>query len=573
MFRDGELDLVTLLRRADHITRREFLRRAALAGLALPAAGALAAACGPGAPQAQAPAATPPQSGTAATGASAAKKPKRGGTFVTLGHQNVTSLSPDDGGPSVFYVLTANIHEGLLKVDENYKLKPNLAERFETSPDGRTWTFHLRQGVKWHDGQPFTSADVKYNFDWLRNPDNGAIGQPLFREVERVDTPDDFTAVVSLKQANAPFAALSATRLLVPKHVHETIGEKAYKQQPVGTGPYKLKELKPAEYGLLEAFDDYWGGRPWIDSWRQNIVPEVAVRAIALQTGQADSTTWPLAPEDTLKFLNDPNFHSYRAPGVAVNHFPINTTRPLFGDKQVRQAMLYAIDRESLVSNLLKGLAVKATSNISPALADYYEPNVPQYPHDPDKARALLTQAGWHAGPDGILLDGSGNSFRFTCDVFVGDTLRRSEAETVQGQLREVGIDMQLREIEPTTALNAARNGDFDMQLFNWTYGGSGGDPDPNVTLRSDGLNNYSHWKSPQADKLIDSGAAETDPAKRKAIYGDLQKLVAEEVPFLFVMYWETVLHFNKRIKGMPETATNPYWLYQEFRNYWIEEE
>lgn len=579
------LDLPQLLRNASPATRREFLRRAALAGLSMPALGALAAACGPSTPAAPAGATVAPAAGaTPASGAASSssaptaaaatsgKQPKRGGTFVTLGHQNVTSLSPDDGGPSVFYALIANIHEGLLKVDQNYKIQPVLAERFQTSPDGKTWTFNLRHGVKWHDGQPFTAADVKYNIDWLRDPANAAIGQPLFKDVANVDTPDDYTVVVTLKQANAPFAALSATRLLVPKHVHEKIGEKAYKQQPVGTGPYRLKELKPAEYGLLEAFDDYWGGRPYIDNWRENIVPEVSVRAIALQTGQADSTTWPLAPEDTLKFLNDPNFQNFRAPGVAVNHFPMNNTRPIFADKRVRQAMLYAIDRDALVNDLLKGLAVKATANISPAVEAFYEPNVTQYPRDLDKSRSLLKDAGWTPGSDGVLVNASGDRFHFICDVFVGDTLRRSEAETVQAQLQEAGITMELREVEPTTALNAARNGDFDMQLFNWTYGGTNGDPDPSVALRSDGLNNFSHWKNDQADKLIDAGAAEVDADKRKKIYGDLQKLVADEVPFLYIMYWQTILHFNKRIKGMPESATNPYWLYQEFRNYWIEE-
>jgi len=128
----------------------------------------------------------------------------------------------------------------------------------------------------------------------------------------------------------------------------------------------------------------------------------------------------------------------------------------------------------------------------------------------------------------------------------------------VERQLREVGIEMELRESEPTTALNAARNGDFDMQLFNRTYGGSGGDPDASVTLPSDGLNNFSHCRNPEADKLIDSGAAEMDPEKRKRIYSDLQKLIAEEVPFLYIRHWETALHFNKRIKGVPEKLHQP---------------
>ncbi len=127
-------------------------------------------------------------------------------------------------------------------------------------------------------------------------------------------------------------------------------------------------EQNVGDHVTLQAFDDYWDGRPWIDTMAENIVPETSVRAIALQTGDADSSTWPLAPEDTLKYLQDPKFQSYRAPGAAVNHYPINNKRPFLADKRARQAMMFALDRDSMVKDLLSGLAVKATSNISPAL-------------------------------------------------------------------------------------------------------------------------------------------------------------------------------------------------------------
>src|SRR5438067_2033014 len=236
MSSDQRLDLVQLLREADPATRREFLKRAALAGLSMPAFGALLAACGgppasPAAPTAAggtsgaAPAqatrvATIPTpmvaspSPAASTGAASAppagRKPKQGGLFVTTGHQDVTSLSPDDGSPTVLYVCIANIHEALLNVDENYQIVGRLAESYQVSPDGKTWTFKLRQGVKWHDGQPFTSADVKYNFDFIMDPANAAIRAPLFAEVDKVEAPDPMTVVVTLKQPSAPFAANTA---------------------------------------------------------------------------------------------------------------------------------------------------------------------------------------------------------------------------------------------------------------------------------------------------------------------------------------------------------------------------
>ncbi|HEY8292123.1 MAG TPA: ABC transporter substrate-binding protein [Thermomicrobiales bacterium] len=605
------LDLVEALRDATPAQRHEFSRRAALLGMSGSAVAALLAACGgtssaptntpaaagtQAAPtkgtiptvavnQATAPAAssaastsgTAPAasaaSGSPTTAASSSgKKPKRGGTFVTMGHQDISSLSPDDAGPTVWYVLIYNIHEALLKVDENYKLVPVLAESYQIAPDGKTWTFKLRKGVKWHDGQPFTSADVKYYYDWIRDPKNAAINQPNFKDVSNVDAPDDSTVVVTLSRVYVPFGALSATIAIVPKHVHEKIGEVEYKKAPVGTGPYKFMEQKLGDHVTLQAFDDYWDGRPYIDFWRENVVPETSVRAIALQTGDADSSTWPLAPEDDLKYLQDPKFQNYRAPGVAVNHFPLNTEKPLLADKRVRQAMMYAMDRDAMVKDLLKGLAVKATGNLSPALEFYYEPNVTLYPRDLDKAKALLKDAGWTPGPDGILANAQGQKLSVVCTVFSGDALRKSEAEVAQRNFKDVGIDMQLKELETSAALVAERQGNYDIGLFNWTYGGSNGDPDAQ-SLYAGNVNNFSRWNNPDAQKLLQQGASETDPQKRKQIYSDLQKLVTQEVPFLYVMYWETVLHFNKRIKGMPDKATNPYWLYQNFAKYWIEEQ
>ncbi len=605
------LDLVEALRDATPAQRREFSRRAALLGMSSPVVAALLAACGgstsaptntpaggtqaaptkgtiptvavnqstaPAASSAASTGATAPAAASAATGggpttaaSASGKKPKRGGTFVTVGHQDVSSLSPDDAGPTVWYVLIYNIHEALLKVDENFKLAPVLAESYQVSPDGKTWTFKLRKGVKWHDGQPFTSADVKYYYDWLRDPKNAAINQPNFKDVADVATPDDATVIVTLSRVYVPFGALSATIAIVPKHVHEKIGEKEYKKAPVGTGPYKFMEQKLGDHVTLAAFDDYWDGRPYIDTWRENIVPETSVRAIALRTGDADSSTWPLAPEDTLNFIKDPKFQTFRAPGAAVNHFPLNVTRPLLSDKRVRQAMMYAMDRDAMVKDLLKGLAVKATGNISPALEFYYETNTTPYPRDLDKAKALLKDAGWTPGSDGILANAQGQKLSVVCTVFSGDALRKSEAEIAQRNFKDVGIDMQLKELETSAALAAEREGNYDIGLFNWTYGGNNGDPDGQALYKGN-TNNWAHWDNPDAQKLLDAGAAEVDAEKRKKIYSDLQKLISVEVPFLYVMYWETVLFFNKRIKGMPDKATNPYWLYQNFAKYWIEE-
>jgi peptide/nickel transport system substrate-binding protein len=497
--------------------------------------------------------------------------PKRGGTFITLGHHDVSSLSPEDAGPIVHFVLVGNIHERLVEVDENYNVIPRLAESWDVSPDGRVYTFKLRQDVKWHDGAKFTAADVKYTYEWVMNPDNASGGRPSFAEVETVETPDPYTVIVRLQELSAPFLLRAALRPIVPKHYHQAVGEKEYKRRPIGTGPYKFKAQEVGKNVLLEAFDQYWGGRPWIDFFREDIVPEQSVRAIALETGKADSTTWALAPEDTLRFMKHPNFQHFRASSLAVNHFVLNNQRAVFQDKRVRQAMLYALDRDAMVRDLFKGLAVKATANLSPVSTQYYEPEVKQYPYDPARAKALLADAGWQPGADGILVNASGERFSVVCDIIPSDAVRRIQAEMAQRHFRDVGIEMRLRELEVAALLQAARAGNHEVQLFNSTYGGAI-EPDARTALTCAGLFNWSKWCNQDAERLQDEGARTLDPQQRRKIYSDLQKLVAEEVPFLYVSVWDDVLLFQKRIKGLPAAASNPYALYwNRFQTAWIE--
>lgn len=188
-------------------------------------------------------------------------RPKRGGTFVTLAHTDVYSLSPDDAQLIVHAVLSANIHEGLVRVDENYNVVPRLAESYQISPDGLVYTFRLRRGVQWHDGRPFTAADVQYTYEWVLSPKNATVGRPVFMDMDRIETPDPYTVIIRLQQPTAPFLILGASKAIIPKHHHEKIGEKEYKQNPIGTGPYKFMKQEAGRYVLLEAFDIERTGR------------------------------------------------------------------------------------------------------------------------------------------------------------------------------------------------------------------------------------------------------------------------------------------------------------------------
>ncbi len=379
---------------------------------------------------------------------------------------------------------------------------------------------------------------------------------------------------MTLEQPNAVFLTRAGQAGIVPEHFHSEIGEDAFKADAIGTGPFKLKEWRAAEFTELERFDEYWDGPAHMDGIRENIVPEASVRAIALENGEADSAVWPLVTDDHLRFRDDPEFSDFTVQvtsSVAVNHFMINNSNPIFQDKRVRQAMMFASNRESIRDDLWQGLAVLATANLSPALAFYYEPDVALYPYDPDQASALLDEAGWALNSDGIR-EKDGTTLSWTCTIITGDQARRPEAELVQSNLKDVGFDMQIAEAPLATIQEGQRNGTIDMSLYNWTYGGGSGEPDGSNTLRSDARNNWSLWKNDRADELCDAGLVETDPEARKVIYSELQKLVAEEVPFMFIKYWDWLNIFSPRTKGLPVDPLVAGNQYQFLHRMWLAE-
>ncbi len=561
-----ELDLIAMVRNASPVTRREVMRRAAGAGIAAPALLALLRADG------VADVAAAPGSASRAVLRAQDGEPVQGGTMTVTGHQEIASLSPDDSGPTVHWVIVTQIHNALMEMDENYVFQPVLAADAPTvSEDGLTYTFTLREGVLFHDGEAFTSEDVKYTFEWYMNPDNAAINANLFTSVASVDAPDDYTVVVSLSQPNAAFIAQVATRFIVPAHYHGEIGEDAYKAAPIGTGAFKLKEWRAAEFTEVEAFDDHFRGRPNLDIFRQDIVPEASVRAIGLETGDSDSAVWPLTPEDNLRLADDDNFVTYVTSALSVNHFPLNNNHPVLSDKAVRKAMMHAIDREAVIDEIFSGTAVLATANLSPAMDQYYNGEVTQYPYDPEAAAALLEEAGWVLS-DGDIRAKDGQACTFTCTTISGDQTRRPEAELVQQYLREVGIDMQLEEAPVATILEQMRSGDMDASLYNWTYGGDDADPDASVTLRSDGANNFSHFNNARVDELLDLGIQELDPDARAEIYKEIQAIVAEEVPFIFMMFWNWYNIFSTRVQGLPESALSGDPIYRKANEFWVAE-
>ncbi len=542
----AQADRIQQLRRvmANNGTRRDFLKAAAAAGLI--------------------PIRTSEQ--VVARAAAQSEQPVKGGTFITVGDQDVSTLSPDNDGETVIWAVVVQIHDSLYEVNEQYELQPSLAESYEASADGKTYTFKLRQGVKFHNGDPFTSADVKYTYDWIKDPKNASTRQSSVELVKSVDAPDDATVLVNLTDADATFMVSTAPLFIYPSKYHKEVGEEKYSGAPVGTGPFKLKEWIPAQRTTLEANQEYFRGQPNFDSWQMDIVPEANGRWAALDTGKADNSVWLLNAEDNNSIVKSGNFTVYMTLNNAVNHFPLNNEKPQFTDVNVRKALLMAIDRQAFIDDVFLGQAVLATSNLSPNVKKFYNKNVPTYDFDPDGANKLLDEAGWAKGSDGIRAK-DGTQLKFTLAIKQGDTARRPEAELAQQWFKDIGVQMEIQEV--TDMVSGMIEGKYEGALFNWVYGGGSGEPDARDTLSSTGANNFSHFKNPEMDDLLRKGVLELDDAKRIEIYNRVQEIVAENVPFLYFLHLQGYSFWANSIKGLPDTVLSSDALYQTIYKIW----
>lgn len=534
-------------------SRREFLNRAAAAGLIPVLAGGAGVA------------------GVSSAVAKQENSPVQGGTFITLGHQEVASLSPEASGPTVQWVAITQIHNGLYELNPDLELVPVLAESYEPSEDGLTYTFKLREGVTFHNGDPFTSADVKYTYDWIMNEENASTRIANFGLVESVEAPDDYTIVVTLTEPDVTFMVGVAPTFIYPSEYHAEIGEPEYTANPVGTGPFKLLEWNAQQRTLLEAYDDHFRGRPNFDQFQLDVVPEAGGRLAALESGLADNSIWALNAEDNTKLVESGDFTYYETLNVAVNHFPLNNNHAVLSDRAVRRAMMHAIDREAIAQDIFQGQAVVATSNLSPKIEKYYNADVVMYDYNPDTARQLLEEAGWVEGDDGIR-EKDGQKLTFTCVTITGDSQRRPEAEIAQQQFQEVGIDMQLQEATVDIILDAMVDGSMEASLFNWTYGGSDGEPDARDTLMTGGANNFSNFSNERVDELLVEGVTELDEEMRIEIYKEIQAIVAEEVPFLYLLYFTGFSFYAENIMGLPETVLQSDNIYPFVFELWKEE-
>lgn len=452
--------------------------------------------------------------------------------------------------------LASLIFSGLTRLGPTGEILPDLAQSWEVSEDGLTYTFHLRPDVLWHTGSPFTAADVLFTFDLLAEPDLAADPtlSDLWRQVS-CQSLDDLTVQCQLPSPYAPFLSFTTIGIL-PKHVLEgtdpsQLSDSPFNQAPVGTGPYRLAQIDQTR-AILVANDNYYLGRPRIDEIEFRFYPDYSTAAAALSRGEVQGLLLgPAASQSDFDLLTSTSgLRAYTTNPTAYTVLYLNNERPPFDDKLVRRAVAYAVDIDAIIGNLLEGRAVRAISPIVPGTWAA-NPDLEPYPYDPGEARRLLAEAGWEEGENGLRIK-DGTELRVTL-MTDEDPLRGALADEIARQLEDVGFQVAVvRQGASQLVQDFLLPRQYQAAIFGWD---PGPDPDPYPAWHSsqvaDQGRNIAAYISDEADRVLEEARKTTDLDKRQALYFTFQQIFYEDVPSLLLYYPLYTYFVSEQVEGI----------------------
>jgi len=497
--------------------------------------------------------------------------PKRGGDLISLFAQFPPHFNCAIKSGAAIASPCSNVFAALVEINEDWEAVPYLAKSWEISPDGLTYTFHLVEGTVFHDGKPVTSKDVAFSLGVTKK--NHPFGPYMFGAVDRVETPDKYTAVIKLKQPHpALMIALSLPLMpILPEHVY---GKGEIRKNPanikaIGSGPFKVAEYNAGKSFILERFDKFMRpGRPYLDRFigKKNVSPSSSL--IAVSRGEAHSWGFVGDPQMVAKLKKEKNLN-VTAKGYqgisSVSFLEFNLRKKYVKDKKVRQAIAYAMDRDFITQRLHRGLTHKSTGPIHSS-SPFYTDKINQFEFNLKKANQLLDDAGYKRQSDGM---------RFELNLIYMPALpygQKMIAEYLKPQLKKIGIKINLK--APADFMNWYMNlakWEHDMStsnIFGW------GDPVIGIhrlfmstNIKHQVWTNTAGYVNKEVDGLLNDAAVENDINKRKALYAEFQKIVAEDLPVYFTV--EDAFHtaFNKDLMGIPTgiwgslgTSDSMYW-------------
>ena len=435
------------------------------------------------------------------------------------------------------------VYSQLMTIDDNLRVAPGLAVRLD-NPDPLTYIAHLRSGVKFHDGHELTARDVIYTFGSFLDPNFVSARKGAYAMVKSVKALDDYTVEFKLKE---PFGSFPIN--LVMQIVPDGAGD-SLRTFPIGTGPYRFVRYVLDEQVELSAYESYWDGLPQNVGVVLRIIPDETMRGLELRKGTADLTVNDVSPDIAYQLQKD-NLKITQAQGVDYNYIGLNMRDPVLRDKRVRQAIAYAIDRQAIVKYLRRNLAQPAVGVLSP-VAWAFEPDVPQFPHDLERAKQLLDEAGY---PDP---DGNGPLPRVRLSLKTStDEFFRLQATVIQQDLSKAGIDIDVRGYEFATFYADVLSGNVQMYTLQWV-----GVTDPDMLRRLYHSKqappvgfNRTYYSNPEVDRLIDLATTSLTDEDRRKYYGEVQKIVAADVPAVSLWYKTNIVVTRPNISGMRLSA------------------
>lgn len=470
---------------------------------------------------------------------SCARKPDTK-TLVMIIESSPTNLDPRVGLDAQSEDIDGLLFDNLLARDEHLNVKPALAERWEI-PDSKTYVFHLRAGVQFCTGATLTSRDVKWTFDSVLGGQLGTSKASSYQSIDLIEAPDEYTVIFHLKE---PWAGLLWNLAggegmgIVP---FGSMGEMT--RNPVGSGPFCFVAAEQDRYVEIRRNDNYWAEKAKLERVRFMVVPDTTTRALELRKGSADLAL-ELTPDTVLTLKREPHLQVLTGPGTRVQYMAFNLRDPILKDVRVRRAIAYTLDPEPIIHFIWRDFARTADSVLPPESWAYYG-DVQHYPHDPAKARELLDEAGYK--------EANGLRFHLQMKTSTEET-SRAVAAVFQQQLREVGIGLDIRSYEAATFLADVTHGEFQVYSLRWV----GGNQDPEIfayafdsrRIIPNGANRQ-YYSNPRVDALIAQARAELDQNARKRHYAELQRILAEDLPYVNLWYLNNVMVASRRVGGL----------------------
>lgn len=511
-----------------------------------------------------------------------AETPRQGGTLTYTYHPEPTALSTVATSAVPTALIATKIFESLLEYDgPGMTPMPGLAESWEISDDNLTYTFRLRPDVRWHDGQPFTSTDVKFSIEVIAKGYHSR-GRTYFGNVAEIDTPDDHTVVLRLS-APIPYllrAFQPSETPMLPRHAftdeeiaEQKVRQAAIMQAPIGTGPFRLGEWNRGSYIILERNEDYWKpGQPYLDRVILRVIPDGAARGIAVERGEVDLAPMSALPPAELQRLGQQAGLVSSEEGSEglgpIMWLEVNLREPPLSDVRVRQAISMAIDRERLVDVIWYGNGKPARGPIVSGNPNHFDATLEPFPYDPAAAERLLDEAGFPRGANGMRFSLTQNHLPY------GEEWVR-QAEYIRQQLRGIGIDVSNQSLDMGGWLQRI----YTDWNFDFTSSFTHNYSDPTIGVQrafissnirqGASFSNSMNYINPRVDELLQQAAALPDGAERKALWDEVQQILRAELPVIFLIEIGYTHIWNERVRGLIQ---NGIAMYSNWDSVWIAE-